>query len=235
MTHEISSLLMEPTYKLWSIAVDYFPNIIAAIILIIIGFFISRVLSSVFEHIMKRIKLDFFTSKIGLNEILARTGFGKSPTKVLSVLLYWIIMLIFIVSATSALKLDFISQILEAFLIKFIPRIIAAIIIGFAGIILSKTIEDIVYNASVSNNLKAGKLFSKIISIVVLIFTSVLVIEQLGLDIKMLRSSINILFASLGLGFALAVGISFGLGAKDIAKDFLESIISERNTPNSNK
>lgn len=231
---ELSSLLFEPTYKLWLVMVDYLPNIVAAIIFILVGFFISRILSSVFEHIMKRIKLDVFTSKIGLNEILARTGFGKSPTKVIYILIYWIVMLIFIVSATSALKLNFISQILEAFLIKFIPKIVAAIIIGFAGIILSKTIEDIVYNASISNNLKAGKLFSKIISIVVLIFTSVLVIEQLGLDIKLLRSSINILFASLGLGFALAVGISFGLGAKEIAKNFLESIISERNTKNEN-
>lgn len=228
MLNEIPMLLMEPTLKLWQIIVDYLPNIISATLFILVGFFMSRVLSSIFEHLMKRIKLDMMTSKIGLNEIMARTGFGKSPTKVLSIIIYWIIMLVFIVSATSALKLNFISQIIETFLIKFIPKIIAAIIIGFVGIILSKTIENIVYNASVSNNLKAGRLFSKIISVVVLIFTSVLVIEQLGFDIKLLRSSINILFASLGLGFALAVGISFGLGAKDIAKDFMISIISEK-------
>lgn len=234
MNREVYILLFDPAYKIWQVAVSYFPNIIAALILILIGFFISRVLSSVIEHILKRIKFDIITSKIGLNEILVRTGFGKSPTKILGILSYWIIMLIFIVSATSVLKLDFISQILEAFLIKFIPRIISAIIIGFAGIILSRTIEKIVYDASVTNNLKAGKLFSKIISIVVLIFTSILIIEQLGLDIKLLRSSINILFASLGLGFALAVGISFGLGAKDIAKDFLLSIISERNNKEGN-
>jgi small-conductance mechanosensitive channel len=231
MVGEISVLLFEPTYKLWEKIVDYFPNIIAAIIFILIGFFISRVLTSVFEHIMKRVKFDTFTSKIGLNEVLFRIGLGKSPTKILSIFVYWIIMLIFIVSAANSLKLDFVTRILETFLIKFIPRIVAAIIIGFAGIILSKAIEDIVYNASIANNLKTGKLFSKIISTVVLIFTSVLVIEQLGFDVKLLRSSINILFASLGLGFALAVGISFGLGAKDIAKNFLESIISEKHNP----
>ncbi|MEF3280875.1 MAG: hypothetical protein K6357_07940 [Elusimicrobiota bacterium] len=228
MLHELSGLLIDPTFKLWQVIVDYFPNIVAATVFILIGFFVARVLSSVFEHLMKRIKLDSFTSKIGLNEILARIGFGKSPTRILAILIYWIIMLIFIVSATGALKLNFISQILETFLIKFIPKIIAAIIIGFAGIILSRTIEEIIYNASIANNLRAGKLFSKIISIVVLIFTSVLVIEQLGLDMKLLRSSINILFASLGLGFAIAVGISFGLGAKEIARDFMNSIISDR-------
>ncbi len=234
MTQEIITLLFEPTHKLWLVAVDYFPNIIAALILILIGFFLSRILTSVFEHIMKRIKFDTITSKIGLNEILARIGLGKSPTKIAAILIYWIIMLIFIVSAASALKLNFVTQILEAFLIKFIPRIVAAIIIGFAGIILAKAIEEIVYNASIVNNLKAGKLFSKIISAVVLFFTSILVIEQLGLDIKLLRSSINILFASIGLGFALAVGISFGLGAKDLAKNFIESIISEKHTKNNN-
>lgn len=228
MLREISTLLWDPTYKLWSITVDYLPNVISALIFILVGFFISRVVSSVLEHVMKRIKLDTITSKIGLNEILARLGFGKSPTRILSILTYWIIMLIFIVSATNALKLNFVTQILETFLIKFIPKIIAAIIIGFTGIIVSKTIEGIVYNAAVSNNLKAGKLFSKVLSIVVLVFTTVLVIEQLGFDVKLLRSSINILFASLGLSFALAVGLSFGLGAKDLARDFLISLMSER-------
>lgn len=228
MLREISTLLWDLTYKLWSITVDYLPNVISALIFILVGFFISRVVSSVLEHVMKRIKLDTITSKIGLNEILARLGFGKSPTRILSILTYWIIMLIFIVSATNALKLNFVTQILETFLIKFIPKIIAAIIIGFTGIIVSKTIEGIVYNAAVSNNLKAGKLFSKVLSIVVLVFTTVLVIEQIGFDVKLLRSSINILFASLGLSFALAVGLSFGLGAKDLARDFLISLMSER-------
>jgi hypothetical protein len=228
MLKEISTLLWDPTYKLWKVAIDYLPNIISALIFILIGFFISRVISSVLEHIMKRMKLDSITSKIGLNEVFARLGLGKSPTRIISILVYWTIMLIFIVSATNALKLNFVTQILETFLISFIPKIIAAIIIGFTGIIISKTIEDIVYNAAVSNNLKAGKLFSKVLSIVVLVFTTVLVIEQLGFDVKLLRSSISILFASLGLSFALAVGLSFGLGAKELAKDFLISLMSEK-------
>lgn len=232
MINEIGYLLAEATHKLWMVSINYLPNIISAFIFIIIGFFLSRVISSFFEYLMKRIKLDNFTSRVGINEILFRIGLGKSPTKILRIIVYWIVMLIFIASATAALKLSFISKILETFIIKFTPRVIAAIIIGFVGIIISKVIEDIVYNAAIANNLKAGKLFSKIISAVVLVFTSIIVIEQLGLDIKLLRSSINILFASLGLGFALAVGISFGLGAKDIAKNFLESIISEKDTRN---
>lgn len=232
MINEIGYLLAESTHKLWGVFLDYIPNIISAIIFIVIGFFLSRVISSLFEYLMKRIKLDNFTAKLGINEILFRIGLGKSPTKILRIIIYWIIMLIFIASATSSLKLGFISNILETFILKFTPRVIAAIIIGFVGIVISKVIEDIVYNAAIANNLKAGKMFSKIISVVVLIFTSIIIIEQLGLDIKLLRSSINILFASLGLGFALAVGISFGLGAKDIAKNFLESVLSEKDTRN---
>ncbi|MGC8866596.1 MAG: mechanosensitive ion channel family protein [Elusimicrobiales bacterium] len=232
MGREVVSLLGDATYKIWSVILDYIPNMISAFIFIVIGFFLARVISSFFEYIMKRIRLDTVTAKFGINEILFRIGMGKSPSKILRIIIYWIVMLIFIASATSALKLNFISNILETFLIKFIPRVVAAIIIGFVGIVISKVIEDIVYNAAIANNLRAGKMFSKIISTVVLVFTSIIVIEQLGLDIKLLRSSINILFASLGLGFALAVGISFGLGAKDIAKNFLESVLSDRDTRN---
>ncbi len=232
MTNEVMYLLAEATHKIWSAVIDYMPNIISAFIFVVVGFLLARVVSSFLEYLMKRIKLDTVTAKFGINEILFRIGMGKSPSKILRIIIYWLIMLIFIASATSALKLSFISNILETFLIKFTPRVIAAIIIGFVGIVISKVIEDIVYNAAIANNLRAGKMFSKIISTVVLVFTSIIIIEQLGLDIKLLRSSINILFASLGLGFALAVGISFGLGAKDIAKNFLESILSDKDTRN---
>lgn len=230
MISEVGYLLTEAINKIIMVLLNYLPNIISAFIFIVVGFFLARVISSFVEYLMKRIKLDNITSKVGINEILFRTGFGKSPTKILRIMVYWLVMLIFITSATTALKLNFISNILETFLIKFTPRVIAAIIIGFVGIIISKVIEDIVYNAAIANNLGAGKLFSKIISVVVLVFTSIIVIEQLGLDIRLLRSSINILFASLGLGFALAVGISFGLGGKELAKEFLESLISEKNS-----
>ena len=217
-------LSLEPLLKIWDKFVNIVPNIFASLIIILIGFFVSRVIASLFEHSFKKFKFDTWTSKIGLNEVMIRIGLGKSPTLLLSSFLYWFVMIIFIVSAANVLGLDFISKILEIFILSFLPKVIMAIVIGFAGLLLARFLEDTVYNSAMANNLKGGKSFAKIIHFVILVFTGILAIEQLGLEMKIIRSSINILMGSLGLAFAIAVG----LGAKDIARDVITSMFSEK-------
>ncbi len=217
-------LFLEPVLGIWEKLINFIPHLIAAILIILLGFFISRVIASAVEHIFKKAKLDNWTSRIGLNEVMARVGLGKSPTMFLSALFYWFIMLVFIISAANVLNLSFFSKVLETFLLNFLPKVIAAIIIGFAGLLLARFVENTVYNSAVANNLKGGRSFAKIINFVILVFTGILAIEHLGLDMKIIRSSINILMASLGLAFAIAVG----LGAKDIARDLIHSMLSEK-------
>jgi len=217
-------LSLEPLLKIWDKFVNIVPNIFASLIIILIGFFVSRVIASLFEHSFKKFKFDTWTSKIGLNEVMIRIGLGKSPTLLLSSFLYLFVMIIFIVSAANVLGLDFISKILEIFILSFLPKVIMAIVIGFAGLLLARFLEDTVYNSAMANNLKGGKSFAKIIHFVILVFTGILAIEQLGLEMKIIRSSINILMGSLGLAFAIAVG----LGAKDIARDVITSMFSEK-------
>lgn len=224
MINNFMVLFLEPVLGIWEKLINFIPHLIAAILIILLGFFISRVIASAVEHIFKKAKLDNWTSRIGLNEVMARVGLGKSPTMFLSALFYWFIMLVFIISAANVLNLSFFSKVLETFLLNFLPKVIAAIIIGFAGLLLARFVENTVYNSAVANNLKGGRSFAKIINFVILVFTGILAIEHLGLDMKIIRSSINILMASLGLAFAIAVG----LGAKDIARDLIHSMLSEK-------
>ncbi|PIS47453.1 MAG: hypothetical protein COT17_03435 [Elusimicrobia bacterium CG08_land_8_20_14_0_20_51_18] len=228
MVKDLMVLFLEPVFSIWEKFVAYLPNVVGALVFILIGFFFSRVLSSLMEHIFKKIKLDTWTSRIGMNEVMTRVGLGKSPTYILASLVYWVVMIVFIVSAANVLDLDFVSRILQVFILQFLPKVMAAIIIGFAGLLFSRFMENVVYNAAISNNLKGGRSFSKIINFVILVFTGIIAIEQLGLEMKLIRSSLNILAASLGLAFAIAVG----LGAKDIAKDILTAMFSEKKEEN---
>lgn len=216
-------LFLEPVLGIWEKLINFIPHLIGATLIILVGFFVSRVIASAIEHIFKKSKLDNWTSRIGLNEVMARVGLGKSPTMFISALAYWFIMIVFIISAANVLNLSFFSKVLETFLLNFLPKVMAAILIGFAGLLLARFMENTVYNSAVANNLKGGRSFAKIINFVILVFTAILAIEHLGLDMKIIRSSINILMASLGLAFAIAVG----LGAKDIARDLIYSMFSE--------
>lgn len=223
MLKDIADLFLQPILNVWSLFSAYIPNMLAAFVFILFGLFIARLLSSLLEKFMRRIKLDSYTSRVGINEILTRFGFGKSPSQVIAFSVYWALLLVFFVTSANILNLTVISDILEKFIVGFIPRMVAAIFIGFGGLLFARFLSDVVLSAASANNLRGGSSLSKIVHFVVVVFTLIAAIEQLGIEMKMIRGAVDILFASLGLAFALAVG----LGAKDIAHDILSGLFTE--------
>lgn len=223
MLNDIADLFLQPMHNVWNLFRDYVPNIMAAFVFVLVGLFVARFFSSVLEQFLRRIKLDNYTSKVGINEILIRFGFGKSPAHVVAFVVYWSLLLVFFVTAANVLNLTVISAILEQFLVGFIPRMAAAILIGFGGLLFARFLGEVVANAAAANNLAGGASLAKIVHFVVIVFTMIAAIEQLGIKMKMIIGGINILLASLGLAFAIAVG----LGAKDIAHDILRNLFTE--------
>lgn len=223
MIKDIAELFIQPIVNIWGKLSAYVPSLVAAFIFILFGLFIARVVSSVLEKFLRRIKLDDYTSSVGINELLIRFGFGKSFSRMVSFIVYWALLLVFFVTAADILNLTAISEILRRFVIEFLPKMTAAIFIGFGGLMLARFLGDVVMNSAVANNLKGGKSLSRIVNFVIIVFTVIAAIEQLGIKMKMIIGGLNILLASLGLAFAIAVG----LGAKDIAHDILKGLLTE--------
>jgi hypothetical protein len=209
--------------NIWSKCSTYVPNLVAAFIFVLFGLFVARLVSSLLEQFLRRIKLDSYTSSVGINELLIRFGFGKSFSHMVSFLVYWALLLVFFVTAADILNLTAISEILQRFTLVFLPKMVAAIFIGFGGLMFARFMSDVVMNSATANNLRGGRSLSKIVHFVIVVFTLIAAIEQLGIEMKMIRNGVNILFASMGLAFAIAVG----LGAKDIAHNLIKGMFTE--------
>ncbi len=223
MMNEIIEPFMQPILDIWALFSLYVPKLVAAFTFVLFGLFIARVLSSLLEQFLRKIKLDTYTSSVGINEILIRFGFGKSFSRMLAFIAYWALLLVFFVTAAKILGLTVISDILERFILVFLPHLVAAIFIGFGGLMFARFMGDVVLNSATSNNLKGGRSLSKIVNFIIILFTLIAAIEQLGIEMKMIRNGVNILFAAMGLAFAIAVG----LGTKDIAHDIIRGMLTE--------
>lgn len=222
MIDEMIEPFFQPVLEVWAKFSEYVPKLVAAFTFVLFGLFIARVFSSLLEQFLRKIKLDSYTSRVGINEILIRFGLGKSTTQVVSFVVYWALLLVFLVTAANILNLTVISEILKRF-VDFLPNLMAAIFIGFGGLLFARFMADIVMNSAISNNLRGGRSLSKIVHFVIVVFTLIAAIEQLGIKMKMIIGGINIMLASLGLAFAIAVG----LGAKEIAHDVLKNLFTE--------
>jgi hypothetical protein len=196
------------------------PGLAAAFLLLLAGMFTARALRTLAESVMRRAKLDDYTSKVGINEVLARLGLGKSPAYGISFLIYWFVLFIFIVSAANAVNMTVLSEMLERFML-FLPRMLAAILVLFGGLLFARFLSEIVAAASAANNVRGGATLARALYAGVLVSASITALEQLGLQMALLISAIQIILASAGLACALA----FGLGGKEIAAELLRDAL----------
>lgn len=195
-----------------------------ALLLLLVGMIVTRgVRAGVEQFLLEFLHVDEYTEKIKLNELLARLGFGRSPAFVLGFLVYWLILLVFLVSAANVVELTVLSELLQKFVL-FIPKLIGAVLVLAGGLLFGHFLGEIVLNATTANKIQGAMALSKVMQFVVIVFAAIMALEQIGIDTTILTSSIQIILAAVGLGFAIA----FGLGGRDVAAEMIRSFAQKR-------
>jgi len=189
----------------------------------LIGMVVARVIRTAIQSGLKYTKLDQYTDKINLNELLSRLGMGRSPSFIVGFMVYWLIILVFLVSAANTVKLVVVAQVVERFLL-FIPHVLAAVLVVAAGLLIGRFLGEIVQNAATANRIQGSIILSKVVNLVVVVFSAVMALEQLGVDTSIMTSSAQIILATLGLALAIA----FGLGGRDVAADIIRYFTAKR-------
>lgn len=195
----------------------------AALLLLLVGMFTARAVCAFIEGILGKIRLDDHTSRIGINEVLARLGLGKSPTYALAFVAHWFILMLFIVSAANAVNMTVVSELLERFA-RVLPTLVAAVLILFGGLLFARLLAQILRNAAAANSIRGGAAVAVAAQAAAIGAAGVIALEQIGVRPQILISMVQILIGSIGLALAIAVG----LGAKDLAAEYLHDLLRHR-------
>jgi hypothetical protein len=223
MPQDWVSLLMGPVQQLLSEILVKLPSILAALLLLLIGMVVGKLARTAAEKFFKFVHMDEYAEKVKVNELLSRLGFGRSPAFVIGFLVYWLIILVFLVSAANAVQLTVVSQLLERFVL-FIPKLIGAVLVIAAGLLFGHFSGEVVLNAATANKLDSAVAFSKTVRVVVVVFAGVMALEQIDIDTSIITSSIQIILGTIGLGLAIA----FGIGGKDVAAEIIRNFIARQ-------
>jgi hypothetical protein len=84
-------------------------------------------------------------------------------------------------------------------------------------------LRNIVTTAANNAGLAQGKILSKVVEIIVLVFAVLVGLEQLNIGLRITELTVAIILSTIGLGCALA----FGLGCKDIAAKYVAEFIDK--------
>lgn len=202
---------------------EFLPNILAAIVILIVGWIIAKLFKMAVGRGLRVIRFPSLTAKAGIDDFLKTGGVEKSTTDLIAVLVYWLVMLIVLVAAVSALQLEAASTVLNQILF-YIPNIIVAVIVVAVGLYAANFVSTIVQTAVANAGIEQAQFVAAISRYAMIIFTFAIALEQLGIGRDIVTNGFLVLLGAASFAAALAVG----LGARDVVAKYLEELIRKK-------
>ncbi len=195
--------------------IAFIPNFIAGLILLLIGVLLGSVLRRICYEILMSLKIEAYLQKYGIPE--AKKEFSWS--NIIAEIIRWFVIILFLIPTAEVWQMPQIVTVLNQFLF-YLPNVFVAAIIGIVGLIFARLAYDIILASTrqLSTGISRGIATSAKWAITVFVLLAVL--NQLGVAQDLIR----ILFTGFVAMVALAGGIAFGLGGKEVAADILESL-----------
>jgi small-conductance mechanosensitive channel len=203
--------VLSPLENALSTFLSYVPQLIGAIIILVIGYIVAKVLQAVITRVLRGIGFEGWMEKGGIKQFFDRAQTNQTPTSIIGKLVFWFVFIIALTMAAGALGIPQVSEILGQ-LIAYIPSIIAAILILILAALLANFLSGIVRGATGSDVLASVARYA------IIVYAVFAALTQLGIAVQLTANTFLILLGAV----ALAAAIAFGIGGREVARDILE-------------
>lgn len=196
--------------------VAWLPNLLGALVLLIIGWLVARLVRFIIGGLLRRMRVDMLTERVGISRLLSRAGLEPSASNLLARLAYWLILFVFVLAAAESLGLIGIAEMLNR-LVAYLPNVLAAALILLLGSLIAQIVGDALGKMTAQAGVTDGLVLGQVVRYTLLIFAIILSLDQLGIQTSLL----TIVASTLVIAVALALALAFGFGSRDLARNIM--------------
>ena len=207
-----SSTLLQSLRNSWGDVVAVLPDAGLAIVLLIAGWLVARLIRRVAIRVMKAARVDELAERSGLDDFLVQGGVEHTTITLVGGVLYWLILAAVFIALLEALGLRT-AEVLLNRVAAFVPNLVVAVGILVFGSLLARVVGGLVFSYLSNIGTAAAEPIGALARYALLVFVVFMAAEQLAIRTEVLVSAFQIAFAALCLAAALA----FGLGGRDWA------------------
>ncbi len=208
--------LIDPFAIFWNSLMLNVPGLIAAIVIIIFGYFVGVFVGFVVKHAVERVKIDDWLKKTGRSDAIG----GVSVAVVSAKLVKWWIFIAFLAPAAGVIQLRDLADMITSFAL-WAPHLIAGVVIVIAGLIFADFLADSVSHAK---RLRGIKAVSGLVRIVTIVFFADIALREIGFNIVLASTTVLMLIGGFIMIFVIGFGIALIKPAQGIIKDILRKM-----------
>jgi len=220
---EFKDIAMDSLTTMWLEITKVFPNIIGALIVVIIGWLIAKIVIRIIKKVLKLAKANKLDDKLNEIEIVEGKQLNFDTVEVVSKFVKWLMYIMIIIMASDIIGLEIISSKISE-LLGYLPQLFTALVIFILGLLFANFVKKGLKSLFESMDLSGGKMISQVVFFLLLTFISVTAINQAGIDTAIITSNITMIIAA----FLLAFAIAFGLGAKHVVGKLMNTFYARK-------
>src|SRR2546423_1916964 len=213
-----TATLIQSFRDAFSMILSAIPRILGFFIIVAIGWFVSALLARGVFCLLRAILFDDLMLRSGLSDFMNKMGTGLDSAGMIAGLVKWVVRIVVLLVAFDVLGLPAVSDVMRQLLL-WLPNLVVAIFVLFVGGIAARALGNIVRGATAEGGFANPETLANVTRTTVWAFAIVVAINQLGIATNL----INTLFTGLVAALAIAFGVAFGMGGRDLASRTLEN------------
>ncbi len=206
--------------NLYDQVIIYLPGLIAALIVLLLGWIIGLFLGNIIMKGLKSLGVDSLGDQMGLKRLSERSGHDIKISHLIQWIIKWFFILTSIIAAADILGLDTVSNFFYSDVLGYAGHVIIAVAIMLLGILAANFLADIVEGTVRAGGFTTARALASITRWAITLFAVIAALSEL----QIAQSFLNNLFLAIIAMLALAGGLAFGLGGKDHARKVLDYV-----------
>lgn len=198
------------------------PNLFGALAVFIIGLIVSKIAARFVRRILVTIGADKLAERLNEIEIVYKSNIQLVPSVLLSKVVYYFMLFIFVVAATDILNMPVISQLMSEVL-NYIPVLISALAVFVVGLLISDFLKGIVKTTCDSLGIPASAMIANVVFYFLFLNIVMISLSQAQIDTEFIQDNLSIVLA----GVVLAFAIGYGFASRNIVANFLASFYNK--------
>ncbi len=205
----------------WYGVIEFVPNLIIAIVIFAVGWILASLIEKLVESLFKAFKVDAALKSAGLEDIVKRAGHNLNSGRFVGSLVKWFVIVVFLIASFDILHLSEVNMFLKDVVLSYLPQVIIAVLVLMVAVVVADAVQKLVIASARAAHVKSAVLLGKTSKWAIWIFAILTALYHLGIAPALVQT----LFMGIVVAAALAAGLAFGLGGKEVAGRMLEKTV----------
>jgi len=209
----------------WANLIASLPQILGALAILFLGTLLAATLGLIAARVVRAMKLDQLINQLKIGQLLNQVGIKDFQlSRLVGWLVKWFFVVVVFITAADMLGWSQLTTFLTSVAL-YLPKVLVAVLILMAGTTLANFVAVVLRKGVAASKLGHPGVLSALARWLIIIFTVMAALVQL----EIAKELMQILFTGMVGMISLAGGLAFGLGGKDVARDWLAKMKNDAN------